>query len=142
MAESYSPMALMASRCVTQLDWVQGPTLTRVQTAILQEFLHQNGARLAVTPEQLCSHEDSELESGFLITPSNVARDALKDLPIVAEGLTRVNEWWVEKCLSRKKIVNPDEEVICKPFPRIPIPGKPSCYGEVSVADTLQALKI
>lgn len=59
-----------------------------------------------------------------MITPSNVARDALEDLPLVAEGLTRVNEWWVEKCLYRKKIVDPTGEVICKPLPRIPIPGE------------------
>ncbi|KAL0262890.1 protein kinase activating protein dpb11 [Diplodia seriata] len=93
----------------------------RTKTGILQEHLHQNGARLAVTPEQLCSHEDSELESGFLITPSNIACGELEDLPIVAEGLTRVNEWWVEKCLYQKKIVDPAEEVICKPFPRLPM---------------------
>ncbi|OMP83711.1 S-M checkpoint control protein rad4, partial [Diplodia seriata] len=95
----------------------------RTKTGILQEHLHQNGARLAVTPEQLCSHEDSELESGFLITPSNIACGELEDLPIVAEGLTRVNEWWVEKCLYQKKIVDPAEEVICKPFPRLPMQG-------------------
>lgn len=94
----------------------------RVKTGILQEHLHQNGAHLALTPEQLCSHEDSKLEAGFLITPSDVARDALEDLPIVAEGLTRVNEWWVENCLYKKKIIDPTDEVICKPFPRIPIP--------------------
>ncbi|EKG16516.1 BRCT domain-containing protein [Macrophomina phaseolina MS6] len=104
----------------------------RVQTGILHEHLQQNGAHLALTPEQLCSHEDSELESGFLITPSNVARDALEDLPLVAEGLTRVNEWWVEKCLYRKKIVDPTGEVICKPLPRIPIPD----FGSLIVTST------
>ncbi|KAL1628645.1 protein kinase activating protein dpb11 [Neofusicoccum ribis] len=105
----------------------------RVKTAILQEHLQQNGAELAVTQEQLCSHDDSDLEKGFLITPSDAPRDALEDLPLVAEALTRVNEWWVEKCLYRKKIVDPTEEVICKPFPRIPIPG----FEKMVVTSTL-----
>ena len=127
MAELSMCMALIAPRFDdAQVGRLEDIMLTKIQTGILQQFLHQNGARLAVTPEQLCSHEDSELESGFLITPSDIARGELEDLPIVAEGLTRVNEWWVEKCLYQKKIVDPAEEVICKPFPRLPMQGKHS----------------
>ncbi|KAL1626115.1 protein kinase activating protein dpb11 [Diplodia seriata] len=60
---------------------------------------------------------------GRIIYVYGFDRTKLEDLPIVAEGLTRVNEWWVEKCLYQKKIVDPAEEVICKPFPRLPMQG-------------------
>ncbi|KAF9629336.1 BRCT domain-containing protein [Lasiodiplodia theobromae] len=121
-AHNQPPLFKQCAGCFNgRIIYVYG--FDRAKTGILQQHLHQNGAQLVLTPEQLCSHEDPELESGFLITPSDVARDALEDLPIVAEGLTRVNEWWVEKCLHQKKIVDPIKEVICRPFPQIPIHG-------------------
>ncbi|KAK7562264.1 BRCT domain-containing protein, partial [Phyllosticta citricarpa] len=87
----------------------------KVKTELLAEHLYRHGA-------VIMNNLEHDFESGFLITPSEMAEDQV-DVPVGAQGLTRVNEWWVEKCLHRKQLVDPDHEFICRPFPHIPVSG-------------------
>ncbi|KAK7530907.1 BRCT domain-containing protein [Phyllosticta citribraziliensis] len=87
----------------------------KVKTELLAEHLYRHGA-------VIMNNLEHDFESGFLITPSEMAEDRI-DVPAPAQRLTRVNEWWVEKCLHRKQLVDPDHEFICRPLPHIPVSG-------------------
>ncbi|KAK8232022.1 BRCT domain-containing protein [Phyllosticta capitalensis] len=86
----------------------------KVKTELLAEHLHRNGAVIMDILERV--------DSGFLITPSEMTHDQI-DASVRAQDLTKVNEWWVEKCLHKKSLVDPANEFICRPFPHIPVSG-------------------
>ncbi|OCL05394.1 BRCT domain-containing protein, partial [Glonium stellatum] len=93
------------------------------KSAILQEHLTSNGAAVVRTTAELEQESSDGLEHGFLIVPHDVASTELPVVPEPASKLCRVTNWWVEKCLHRKGLVDPVGEVLCRPFKRLGING-------------------
>ena len=63
-----------------------------------------------------------ELGRGFLLVPHDVQLD-LTSLPEAAGNMTLVTNWWVERCLHGKRLVDPTDNVLCKPFNKLRISG-------------------
>src|SRR5882757_6375172 len=93
------------------------------QSAILREHLISNGAAVARTTAELEQESHDGLQYGFLIVPHDVASTELPAVPEPAGRLCRVTNWWVEKCLYRKGLVDPVGEVLCRPFKRLGVDG-------------------
>lgn len=93
------------------------------KSAILREHLISNGAAVVRTTAELEQESHDGLQHGFLIVPHDVASTGLPTVPEPAGRLCRVTNWWVEKCLYRKGLVDPVGEVLCRPFKRLGIDG-------------------
>jgi DNA replication regulator DPB11 len=97
--------------------------LTLHQTDILRKHLESHGARVLHTNElNNCSLDD--LRRGYFVIPHDV-EVGLADLPERAGSLiTIVTNWWVERCLYGKRLVEPAEDDLSRPFERLGISGK------------------
>ncbi|EON70028.1 hypothetical protein W97_09294 [Coniosporium apollinis CBS 100218] len=93
------------------------------QTSILQTHLIANEAQAVLDLRDLDMHSPDELAQGFLVIPHDLPRDQWPARPEIATQLSRVTEWWVEACLHRKALVDPVDEILCKPFERLGIEG-------------------
>ena len=92
---------------------------------ILREHLLSHGARL-LDVDQL----DSENVNGqcFLIVPVDVPEFMLPPIPEAASLATRVTEWWVESCMHKKRVVDPENDRLSKPFAKLTIDGMKAIF--------------
>lgn len=61
-----------------------------------------------------------DLGEGFVLAPHDVQPD-LSSLPDAAGAMSTVTNWWVERCLHSKCLVDPTDFVLCKPFDKLSI---------------------
>lgn len=99
---------------------------------ILNGHLVAHGANVIVDESELLHESQDELGRGFLLIPHDTDMSDLS-IPSAAQQMAKVTEWWVEKCLHRKILLEADEDVLCQPLSvnniegRIPFPfGEPS----------------
>jgi hypothetical protein len=93
------------------------------QLKILREHLSSHGATLLDT-DQL---DPEKLEGQcFLIVPHDVPNFMLPPVPDATATATRVTEWWVESCMHKKMVVDPQEDRLSKPFAKLSIDGMES----------------
>lgn len=59
----------------------------------------------------------------FLIVPHDVPKFMLPPIPDAAAKATQVTEWWVESCMHKKKVVDPEDDYLSKPFSKLSIDG-------------------
>ena len=64
----------------------------------------------------------NDLTRGFLVVPHDAAVD-LTQLPESAGKLCLATNWWVERCLHGKCLVEPTDNVLCRPFHTLGISG-------------------
>lgn len=67
-----------------------------------------------------------DLTRGFLVVPHDVPVDLML-LPEGAGMMCLATNWWVERCLHGKSLVNPTDNVLCTPFDKISISGMYLC---------------
>ncbi|KAF2490115.1 hypothetical protein BU16DRAFT_622648 [Lophium mytilinum] len=92
------------------------------KTSILVQHLISHGAAVIRKSADLDLESDDDLSQGYLIVPHELASTSVPDPPEPADKLIRVTEFWVEKCLHRKQLVD-HSDVLCQPFPTIGIEG-------------------
>jgi DNA replication regulator DPB11 len=92
------------------------------QTSILQQHLDSNGATVIRTSGEIDTFLDDDLSRGFLVVPHDMPTD-LTALPEGTGKLCLATNWWVERCLHSKSLVNPADNVLCRPFDRQSISG-------------------
>jgi DNA replication regulator DPB11 len=63
-----------------------------------------------------------DLGEGFLLVPHDVQPD-FTSLPEAAGAMSIVSNWWVERCLHGKCLVDPTDCVLCKPFNKLSTSG-------------------
>jgi DNA replication regulator DPB11 len=89
----------------------------------LREHLESKGARVLRASELNNSSLD-DLRRGYFVIPHDAELD-LADLPERAGSLiTVVTNWWVERCLYGKRLVDPADDVLSRPFESFSISGK------------------
>jgi DNA replication regulator DPB11 len=71
-----------------------------------------------------------------LVVPHDVPID-LATLPEGAGDFALVTNWWVERCLHGKLLVDPTDSVLCRPFNKLSISGALFAYfaGDLQSAD-------
>ncbi|KAH3979239.1 hypothetical protein HBH52_101450 [Parastagonospora nodorum] len=92
------------------------------KTNILRQHLQDKGAHVPQSSELNALALD-DLRSGFLVVP----HDAQVDLTSVPERagsvLSLVTNWWVERCLYGKRLVDPADDILSRPFDKHSISG-------------------
>jgi len=63
-------------------------------------------------------------EESFLIVPHDLPSHMVPPIPLPAEKLIWVTEWWVESCLQKKSLVDPNDDPLVKPFATLNIKGE------------------
>lgn len=99
--------------------------MTSPQTSILKTHLEKNGARV-VSGDDLDIYPSSDLRRGYLVLPHDVEIDVVSgSLPERAGSMMNlVTNWWVERCLYGKRLVDPTDDVLSRPFDKLSINGK------------------
>ncbi|RAR01717.1 subunit of dna polymerase ii [Stemphylium lycopersici] len=91
-------------------------------TTILRQHLESNGARV-IRAVDLNNFSLDELRRGYFVIPHDAEAD-LTALPEHAgSSISLVTNWWVERCLYGKRLVDPAEDVLSRPFERLSISG-------------------
>ncbi|RMZ71141.1 BRCT domain [Pyrenophora seminiperda CCB06] len=91
-------------------------------TRILRHHLESNGARV-LHASDLTSSSMEDLKQGYLLIPDDVEVD-LTTLPERAGTYMKlVTNWWVERCLYGKRLVDPADDVLSRPLERRTISG-------------------
>ncbi|KAF1847023.1 uncharacterized protein K460DRAFT_51934 [Cucurbitaria berberidis CBS 394.84] len=92
------------------------------KTDILRQHLDSQGARV-VCASDLNSSSSDDLRRGYVVVPHDAEVD-LTTLPERAGSLMNlVTNWWVERCLHGKRLIDPADDVLSKPFDRLSISG-------------------
>ncbi|KAH7083838.1 hypothetical protein FB567DRAFT_446512 [Paraphoma chrysanthemicola] len=101
------------------------------KTHILRQHLQDHGANVPRSPE-LNTFSPDDLRRGFLVVPHDAVVD-LSSLPERAGSLlSLVTNWWVERCLYGKCLVNPADDVLSRPFDNHSIGG----FSDLTVNST------
>jgi DNA replication regulator DPB11 len=87
------------------------------------KFTNGHNARIMATPKALSQCESGELEDGYLVLPHHLALEDLPPLPPQAEGLQRATEWWLERCLVAKRLIDPSSDPFCRPLANLMVQG-------------------
>ncbi|KAL5427530.1 hypothetical protein PMIN04_001295 [Paraphaeosphaeria minitans] len=88
------------------------------KTNILREHLDSNGAVVVCDAAELEQFAADDLGEGFVLVPHDVQPN-LTSLPDAAGAMSVVTNWWVERCLHGKCLVDPTDFVLCKPFDKL-----------------------
>ncbi|KAF2439014.1 hypothetical protein P171DRAFT_525588 [Karstenula rhodostoma CBS 690.94] len=88
------------------------------KTNILREHLDSNGAVVVCDAAELEKIAADDLGEGFVLVPHDAQPD-LTSLPDAAGAMSIVTNWWVERCLHGKCLVDPTDFILCKPFDKL-----------------------
>ena len=93
----------------------------QIQTPKMIEILQNEGGQIADFPEDLFSAAESESHSlTVLILPSEWTANTGEPLPDVPNGTWLVTEWWIERCIVSKSIIDPENDVYSRPRLNLP----------------------
>ncbi|KAI8932012.1 hypothetical protein NX059_010907 [Plenodomus lindquistii] len=94
----------------------------REKTNILRQHLSSHGARVLSTSD-LNNISNDDMTLGFLIVPHDAEVD-LAPIPDRAGSLVNiVSNWWVERCLHGKRLIDPADDVLSRPFGKLSVSG-------------------
>ncbi|CAO2655228.1 Nn.00g102920.m01.CDS01 [Neocucurbitaria sp. VM-36] len=92
------------------------------KTDILRQHLNSQGARVICASDINKSSSD-DLRRGFFVVPHDAEVD-LAALPERAGSLMNVvTNWWVERCLHGKCLIDPADDILSRPFDKFSISG-------------------
>ncbi|KAK1088669.1 protein kinase activating protein dpb11 [Friedmanniomyces endolithicus] len=88
----------------------------RDRASRLQLFLEPQGATIVKTVNQLeVSSRNLAFRAGYLLVPHALDGSHMEP-PDVPEGTKTVTEWWVERCIHTKKLIDPANDVLSRPL--------------------------
>ncbi|KAK1821787.1 protein kinase activating protein dpb11 [Friedmanniomyces endolithicus] len=88
----------------------------RDRASRLQLFLEPQGATIVKTVNQLeVSSRNLAFRAGYLLVPHALDGRHMEP-PDVPEGTKTVTEWWVERCIHTKKLIDPANDVLSRPL--------------------------
>ena len=102
------------------------------RTDLLRQYLEPNGAKVIESPKEL---EDASCDPYFtqmyLLIPHTQMLQATH-IPEVPLGTIKVTEWWVERCVHYKRLLDPALDVLSTPIPT----GASSVFSEFLISTT------
>ncbi|KAI9838239.1 MAG: hypothetical protein M1837_002513 [Sclerophora amabilis] len=92
------------------------------KTAILRSHLLSHDADITISLSDISqSSMDAPKSKSYVVIPHDIPLSQCPEISSSANKPITVTEWWVERCLHHKKLVDPASSVICRPFHRFPI---------------------
>ncbi|KAK1763769.1 S-M checkpoint control protein rad4 [Phialemonium atrogriseum] len=87
---------------------------------VLMNTVAYMGGLVCNSLDEVASNSGAQLSHRFLIVPQNSRPDTHPSLP---DDVQIITEFFIEKCMHKKQLFNPNEHVIGQPFPAFPIDG-------------------
>ena len=88
----------------------------------LAQYLEPNGAQIVQGIQDLNSMGEEQYENRCLLVP-HAKTDQNISLPHVATGVVIATEWWVERCIHYKQVLDPQQDVLSEPLWNLNIMG-------------------
>jgi DNA replication regulator DPB11 len=102
------------------------------KTKRLSQYLEPNGAHIAQGLKDLEKTGDGEeFEKRCVLVP-HAQKDESARVPQWTPGSVVATEWWVERCIHYKKILDPDQDVLSQPLWNLNILG----FSKLTVSTT------
>ena len=90
---------------------------------LIQKILLQNGAAVAHTTSQLEDAPRNALfKDRYLIVPHATTGTPI-ELPEVPTTTIVATEWWIERCIHYKNLINPVADALSRPLWNVEVPG-------------------
>lgn len=102
---------------------------THKKAEILVNAVASLGGLICNSIDDVASNSGAQLIHRFLIVPQDSPAASHPSLP---ENVQIVTEFFIEKCLHKKQLFNPNDSVIGQPFPVFPIDG----FQELAICTT------
>ncbi|KAI4696200.1 uncharacterized protein J4E88_000372 [Alternaria novae-zelandiae] len=102
-------------------------------TSILRQHLESNGAHV-IHATDLNNAQSDDLRRGYFVIPHDVEVDSAALPGRAGEHMNLATNWWVERCLYGKRLVDPSVDVLSRPFEKLSISG--ASYDEQLSAKT------
>lgn len=93
---------------------------------VLMNTVAYMGGLVCNSLDEVASNSGAQLAHRFLIVPQNSRPDTHPSLP---DDVQIITEFFIEKCMHKKQLFNPNEHVIGQPFPAFPIDG----FGRLAI---------
>lgn len=90
------------------------------RTHLLHRFLTPNGAKIVHSPEELENASTDPFFKGRYIIVPHVGADV--DQPAGPPGTSIVTEWWVERCIHTRRLLDPGVDVLSRSLSHLRIP--------------------
>ncbi|KAI4652375.1 hypothetical protein J4E93_002577 [Alternaria ventricosa] len=92
------------------------------KTSILRQHLESNGAHV-IHATDLNNAPSDDLRRGYFVIPHDVEVDSAALPGRAGSHMNLVTNWWVERCLYGKRLVDPSDDVLSRPFEKLSISG-------------------
>jgi hypothetical protein len=84
----------------------------------IRKYIEPNGASLISSTEELRNTIENESSArACLLVPHDYSG---AKLPRVPSSTCTITEWWIERCIQAKRALDPNEDMLSRPLPRIP----------------------
>ena len=94
----------------------------KVKAKRLTQYLEPNGAHMVQGLQDFNSMEEEQYENRCLLVP-HAQTDQSVSLPHASNGVVIATEWWVERCIHYKQILDPQQDVLSQPLWNLNILG-------------------
>lgn len=102
------------------------------KTKRLAQYLEPNGARIVKRSESLDVPEDEEDdEKRCLLVPHAQAEQNIH-IPQLSSAIVITTEWWVERCIHYKKVLDPEQDALSQPLWNLSILG----FSKLTISTT------
>ena len=102
------------------------------KVGLLRQYLEPNGARVVQTLTELedASH-DPLFKDRYLLVP-HARSSQSQPLPEVPPATIIATEWWLERCMHYKRLLDPAQDALSRPFADADISG----FSELQISTT------
>ena len=88
----------------------------KTRASLLQRFLGPNGAHVVSTIVELeDASRNAFFKNRYLLVPHTPPNSSI-NLPEVPSGTVIATEWWVERCIHYKRLLDPTDDVLSRPL--------------------------
>ena len=85
------------------------------KTKRLAQYLEPNGAHIVKGPEDLYSMGEEQHEKRCLLVP-HAQTDPNAHMLQPLNGIVVATEWWVERCIHYKQVLDPEQDALSRPL--------------------------
>jgi DNA replication regulator DPB11 len=119
------PEGLFSGWCITTEGF------EKVKAKRLAQYLEPNGAHIARGLQEVNSMEEGQYEKRCVLVP-HAQTDQNRSIPQVANGVVIATEWWVERCIHYKQVLDPQQDVLSQPLWNLNIMG----FSKLTISTT------
>lgn len=101
----------------------------RRKTQLLESHLLSHEAEISTTLDNLITRQS---QKSYMVVSHLTSASELPEIPQSTTHIQAVTEWWVERCIGAKCLVDPASYTLGRPFPIFPLQR----FGELTICST------